>query len=75
MKLLTIYKQWRPNIPYSSVHKSLQLDKKFLQINEDKISYNTVHKSLQLDQKILQINLTVPIIIIKILYQTDQGFL
>ena len=61
--------------PYSSLHKSIQLDKKFLQINEDKISYNTLHKSLQLDQKILQINLTVPIIIIKILYQTDQGFL
>ena len=27
MKLLTIYKQWRPNIPYSSNLKSLQLDK------------------------------------------------
>ena len=52
MKLLTIFKQWRPNIPY-----------------------NSVHKSLQLDQKILQINLTVPIIIIKILYNTDQEIL
>ena len=44
-------------------------------MNEDKVSYNTVHKSSQLGQEILQINLTVPIIIIKILYHADAEFL
>ena len=36
-----------------------------------KIPYNSVNKSLQLDQKFLQINLTVPKMIVKILYNTD----
>ena len=39
------------------------------------IPCNTVQKSIQLDQKILQFNLTVLIIIIKILYHTDTEFL
>ena len=75
MKLLTIYKQWRPNIPYSSVVSPYNRSKSPTNQWRQNIPYNTIHKSVQLDQKFLKMNLTVPMIIIKILYNTDQEFL
>ena len=52
MRLLTIYIQWRPKIPYNSVNKSIQLDQKILQIDLTvptitiKILYNTDQEHL-----------------------------